>query len=77
MDLVPLAVGFLNHWEGYAFLTELQGFRKIVLRPVIIPQIGAFEAKYKTQTGIMRVAWIVQGDFVDIKIEIPEGAALL
>lgn len=46
-----------------------------MLRPVIIPQIGAFEAKYKTQTGIVRVAWIVQGDFVDIKIEIPEGSS--
>lgn len=66
---------FFESLGGIRVFDGTPGFRKIVLRPVIIPQIGAFEAKYKTQTGIVRVAWIVQGDFVDIKIEIPEGSS--
>ena len=68
---------FFESLGGIRVFEGTPGFQKIVLRPVIIPQIGAFEVTYKTHTGIIRVAWKVQGDFADIEIEIPKGSSAM
>ena len=46
---------------------------KIVLKPVVIPQFGSFEAVYQVKNGRIRSAWKVEEDSVYMEVEIPEG----
>ena len=68
---------FFETLGGIRVFEGAPGFRKIVLKPVIISQIGTFAVTYKTHTGIIRVAWKVQGEFADMEIVIPEGSSAM
>lgn len=51
------------------------GFSEIVLRPVLIKEIGNFSAKYMTKLGEVYTEWHFEGDKPVFNYHIPEGVS--
>lgn len=74
-SLGAVAGWFFEYLGGIRINNSEPGLEKIVLKPVMIPEIGHFAMSYKTERGIIRTEW----NFVDgepkFEYSLPEGVS--
>lgn len=68
---------FFESLGGIRVFDGEPGFSKIVIKPIIIPELGEFEVKYKIITGTIRVYWKIKNVFAKIQVEIPKDSTAI
>ena len=68
------ALGSVASWfyeclGGIRYLESEAGFKKLVLKPVFIKEIGDFDVTFKSKSGNIRSAWSFEGDGIHYSFE--------
>lgn len=64
---------FFEYLGGIRVFDSKPGLKELVIKPTVIRQIGLFEARYKSDYGIVDTRWKIDKNNVEIRISVPKS----
>ena len=64
---------FFEYLGGIRVFDSKPGLKELVIKPTVIRQIGSFEARYKSDYGIIDTRWKVDKNNAEIRISVPKS----